>query len=340
MLTINMFSQADSVKGQGVGSAYDELMYLMTHDEAGAFNVRVNSWQKSDISHYHTVNPSYYLSTFMPNRGRKIGYVHFLPETLEGSLKLPQPFRSIFYRYVIAFYKRMDHIVVVNPTFIPKLAAYGIDPAKITYIPNFVRKEEFYPVSNAKKLALRQQYGLDSNRFTVLGVGQIQERKGVNDFITLAKKNPEMQFVWAGGFSFGAMTDGYAELKRVVENPPANLKFPGIVDRDRLVDYYDMADVFLLPSYNELFPMSVLEAFSTGTPVLLRDLDLYKAIIDGYYEPAQNGVEMNIKLRNLAANSAALARLKELSLAAADRYSEHHLAQVWHDFYTQQAEER
>jgi len=299
----------------------------------------VNSYRRVDLTHYHTINFSYYLSTFMPHRGRKIGYVHFLPETLEGSLKIPQPFRSIFYKYVIAFYKRMDHIVVVNPTFIPKLVAAGIPAEKVTYIPNFVSRKEFYPVDAEKKRALRQQYHYQAERFTILGIGQIQERKGLFDFIKLARNNPDLQFIWAGGFSFGRMTDGYAALKKVVDDPPANLSFPGIVDRDKLVDYYNLADLFLLPSFNELFPMSVLEAFSTGTPVLLRDLDLYQAIIAGDYQPAADYDAMNDQLHQLPQDPAALEHWHQRSLAAADRYSEEHLAQIWREFYTQQAKE-
>ena len=339
MLKINMFSKADSVKGQGVGSAYNELMNLLATRLKDDFQVTVNRYGRVDLTHYHTINPTYYLSTFLPGRGRKIGYVHFLPETLEGSLKIPQPFRSLFYKYVIAFYRRMDHIVVVNPTFIPKLVAYGIPADRVTYIPNFVSRKEFYPVDHDQKLALRQQYGYGAQKFTVLGIGQIQERKGLFDFIKLARNNPQIQFIWAGGFSFGRMTDGYAALKKVVDDPPANLSFPGIVPRERLVDYYNLADLFLLPSFNELFPMSVLEAFSTGTPVLLRDLDLYQAIIAGDYQPAQDYDEMNAQLHSLPNDSAALAHWRQQSLAAADRYSEEHLTEIWREFYTQQAKE-
>ncbi|RXI77022.1 glycosyltransferase family 4 protein [Levilactobacillus suantsaii] len=337
MLKINMFSAADSVKGQGVGSAYNELMNLLHTRLNGDFQVTVNRYGKVDLTHYHTINFSYYLSTFLPGRGRKIGYVHFLPETLEGSLKIPQPFRGIFYKYVIAFYRRMDHIVVVNPTFIPKLVAYGIPATKVTYIPNFVSRQEFYPVDAAQKLQLRQQYGYSAKKFTVLGIGQIQERKGLFDFIKLANHHPELQFIWAGGFSFGRMTDGYAELKKVVDDPPANLSFPGIVDRDKLVDYYNLADLFLLPSFNELFPMSVLEAFSTGTPVMLRDLELYQAIIAGDYQPAKDYAEMDQVLTTLPHDAATLDQLHQHSLAAADHYSEAHLAEIWRDFYRQQA---
>ncbi|WP_172187287.1 glycosyltransferase family 4 protein [Lentilactobacillus kribbianus] len=341
MLKINMFSTADKVKGQGVGSAYVELINMLQKYFSDQFSVSINKYgSRADITHYHTINPSFFLSTYAPGRGRKVGYVHFLPETLDDSLKIPQPFKGIFYKYVIAFYKRMDHIVVVNPTFIPKLVAYGIAEDKITYIPNFVNPKEFYPVDQQDKVTLRKQYGLDVNRFTVFGSGQIQTRKGVLDFIKLAQQNPTVQFVWAGGFSFGKLTSGYDELEKVVKNPPANLLFPGIVPREKIVDYYNMADLFLLPSYNELFPMSVLEAFSTHTPVMLRDLDLYKAIISGYYVPTQNEEDMNDQLHRLINDPEALRDLQRRSATAAERYSESHLAQVWHDFYLQQAGEK
>lgn len=339
MLKITMFSAADKVKGQGVGSAYVELVSLLTDRFSDEFDIKINKYRRSQISHYHTINFSFFISTFLPGRGRKIGYVHFLPETLEGSIKIPQPFRAIFYWYVIAFYKRMDHIVVVNPSFISKLEKVGIDRGKITYIPNFVDDGHFHELAKSSKLALRDKYGYDRDRFIILGTGQIQERKGVNDFIKLAQQNPDIQFVWAGGFSFGRITDGYSELKKVVDNPPANLSFPGIVDRHLINEYYNMADLFLLPSYNELFPMSVLEAFSCGTPVMLRDLDLYRSIIDGYYEPTEDVDEMQDKIRRLLKNPAGLQFLHDKALIASARYSKDHLATIWHKFYLQQAKE-
>ncbi|KRK97229.1 glycosyltransferase [Secundilactobacillus odoratitofui DSM 19909 = JCM 15043] len=336
MIKITMFSAADSVKGQGVGSVYLELVKLLKTRASDQLTIQINRYGRSDISHYHTVNFPYYLSTFMPGRGRKIGFVHFLPETLEGSLKLPKIAKAVFYRYVIAFYKRMDQLVVVNPSFISKLEAYGIPKEHITYIPNFVSATSFHPADAETKLHLRKQYGYQ-DRFTILGSGQVQVRKGVFDFIELAKRHPEMQFIWTGGFSFGRITDGYEDLKQVVDNPPDNLSFPGIVDRDKLVDYYNMADLFLLPSYNELFPMSVLEAFSTHTPVLLRDLDLYHAIIQDDYAAAKDVEEMDAWIKKLSTDEQALTALKTKAKHAADYYSEARLAKIWIEFYTEQA---
>ncbi|WP_295747519.1 glycosyltransferase family 4 protein [uncultured Limosilactobacillus sp.] len=337
MITINMFSSADKVAGQGVGSAYLELIKMLKDRFSDEFEININRYTKSQISHYHTIDLPFYFSTFSKKRGRKIGYVHFLPETLEGSLKIPQPFKGIFYRYVIAFYKRMDELVVVNPTFIDQLVAYGIPREKVTYIPNFVDSQEFHPLTVAKKLALRQQLGISPTKFVVLGSGQIQERKGVFDFIRLAKQNPQVQFIWAGGFSFGRITDGYPQLKKVVDNPPANLLFPGIVSRQRINELNNVADLFLLPSYNELFPMSVLEAFSSGTPVMLRDLDLYHAIIQGDYLPAKDVSQMQEKITELVADPTQLTRWQEKARQASQRYSKGHLAERWHEFYTEQA---
>ena len=336
MIRINMFSQADSVAGQGVGAAYLELIRLLRTHLVDDFYVTINKYGRSDLTHHHTINPTYFANSFSPARGRKIGYVHFLPDTLERSIKLPGVAKKVFYQYVIDFYKRMDQIVVVNPIFIDKLTEYGLDRNKIRYIPNFVAKSEFYEQTQAKKNATRQELGIPQDKFVVFGDGQVQARKGVDDFAKLAEANPDYQFIWAGGFSFGKITDGYDHFKQLVENPPKNLTFTGIIDREKLVDYLNMADLFLLPSFDELFPMSVLEAFSCGTPVLLRDLDLYRAIIDGYYLAGKDSAEMNEQLRFAATHPEVLARQQELSRKASQQYSEDHLAEIWRDFYQEQ----
>ncbi|CAJ1180093.1 glycosyl transferase [Companilactobacillus crustorum] len=336
MIKINMFSSADKVAGQGVGSAYKELIGLLKDYFSDEFEVKINDYHASDLSHYHTIDPQFYLSTFSKKRGRKIGYVHFLPETLEGSIKLPEPAKSIFYKYVISFYKRMDQIVVVNPTFIDKLVAHGLDRNKIKYIPNFVSTENFYEKTATEKADFRKKLGIPEDKFVVFGDGQVQERKGVDDFYKLAQTNPDIEFIWAGGFSFGKITDGYDRYKDMIDNAPDNMKFTGIVDRNDLVNYYNICDLFLLPSYDELFPMSVLEAFSCGAPVLLRDLELYRAIIDGYYQKADDFADMNAFINKANQDRSILADYKKKSKKAANQYSEDNLSKIWYDFYTSQ----
>lgn len=334
-IKICMFSKADSVPGQGVGSAYTELVKMLEDKYSSEFEIAINDFSASTISHYHTVNPQFYFSTFQKKkRGIKIGYVHFLPETLDGSLKLYGLSKLVFSKYVLSFYRRMDLLVVVNPDFITELVKLGFDDSKIVYIPNFVDTENFYQIQEKKDLEqFKKSLGIPVEKFVVLGVGQIQKRKGFTDFYKLSLKNPEIQFIWAGGFSFGKLTEGYEEYQKIVSNPPENLLLPGIVERSELNKFYNIADIFLLPSYAELFPMSILEAFNCGTPVMLRDLDLYKNILDGLYIQAKDFVEMDEKINAMTKCSEEKKIYQNKAFEGATRYSKENVSKIWKDFY-------
>ena len=90
---------------------------------------------------------------------------------------------------------------------------------------------------------------------------------------------PDCQFVWAGGFSFGKISEGYEEIRALMKNLPSNVKFLGLVDREKMNEVYNMADVMFLPSYEELFPMTILESMNCALPVLVRDLPEYRPIL-------------------------------------------------------------
>ena len=331
---IRMKSSADKVKGQGVLSAYLEQVDLV-RSMSDHFEVLIDEPGRADITHYHTVDLTHYLEMpFVKLRGGKtVGYVHFLPETVDNSLKMPKLFKSVFYAYLIKFYAAMDALVTVNPYFIDLLVGYGIDRSKVTYIPNYVSDAQFYKMTEEEKLALRSQYGLEPDRFVVMGVGQLQTRKGVMDFVRIARDLPQITFVWAGGFSFGGMTDGYREIKQVVDNPPDNVKFLGIVDREAMNGLYNVADLMFLPSYAELFPMAILEAMSAGTPILLRNLDIYEDILFDFYLKADTIPGFEKIIRRLANDPAYYAEAVAMAGRGNTFYGRDHVAHMWRDFY-------
>ncbi len=332
MKVINMLSSADKVKGQGVGSAYLEQVALV-QDGLHEYNIEINSKINGDINHYHTIDLKHYLKATFSKKPINLGYVHFLPETLNGSIKLPKLFRKVFDAYIVSFYKKMDYLVTVNPYFIDLLEAHGIDRQKVDYIPNFVSEEQFYAKSKEEIITLKESYDIYPDDFVVLGVGQVQTRKGVVDFIDIAKKNPDKTFIWAGGFSFGAITDGYAELKSMVENPPSNVKFLGIIDRKDMNDIYNIADVLFMPSYSELFPMAILESMSVNKPILLRDLDIYEVILDGYYLKGDCTNSFSAIINNLSYDKNYYQKAVEMSKAGSIFYSRDHVLNSWKKLY-------
>ena len=332
--TINMVSQATSVKGQGVGSAYMEQVKLVKEGLSDKFEIYENAHMAADITHYHTFNPSYFLlKPWRCRKGTSVCYVHTLPETMEKSIKLPKLAKKIFYAYIIKFYKIMEHLVVVNPYFIDALENYGVKRDRVTYIPIFVSTEQFHPLSAEEKEKSRERFGIPKDKFVVLCAGQLQVRKGAFDFLKCAELMPDVQFVWAGGFSFGHISDGYNELKKVTEAPPHNVKFLGIVEREDMNAVYNAADVMFLPSYDELFPMTVLEAMCVKMPVVLRELPIYENILFDFYQAEKDAdgfVRLLSKLKN---DKAFYEKCSADSKKGNEFYKKEHILQMWEEFY-------
>lgn len=332
MITINMLSRADSIKGQGVLSAHDEQIELLKKEWADEFSIYENKLKLCNIMHYHTINPDFFIGLpFAKFKGITVGYVHFLPETLEDSIHIPELFKKIFYKYVISFYKSMDYLVTVNPYFIDRLEHYGINRNKVTYIPNFVSEEQFYKKDDKKEI--RRKYQLKESDFVVLGVGQLQVRKGIFDFMKTAEAMPNVKFLWAGDFAFGKISNGYEEIKKIVANPPKNVKFLGLIDREEMNDIYNMADVMFLPSYEELFPMTVLEAMNCGVPILLRDVDIYKNILFDFYLKGKDVKDFISILDKVKDDMEYRQKAQKNSFRGHLYYSRKHVSQMWKEFY-------
>lgn len=330
-IRINMYSKADAVEGQGVGSAYKEQVGIVKTIED--FDVSINGKHRNsyDIRHFHTVNPNFFFD-IKKNR-INVCYVHFIPVYDDGSLHLPKFAFKIYRWYVLKFYNKNDELVVVNPYFINELKKNGIDPKKVTYIPNYVSKDNFFKQKIEDIIKTKNKYEIPQDKFIILGVGQTQTRKGVLDFIEVAKENPDMYFVWAGGFSFGKITDGYEKIKDAIENAPKNVKFIGIIPRAEMNSIYNLADIMFLPSYQELFPMTILEAVNLDTPMLLRDLDLYEDILLHNYIKGKSNEEFSLLLRKYKNDKEFYKNGQMISRTISDYYSKENITKLWHDYY-------
>jgi 1,2-diacylglycerol-3-alpha-glucose alpha-1,2-galactosyltransferase len=325
-IKIRVFSKATTVPGQGVGAAYIEQLNLIQQSKRLVALKRNEN--HPDLVHIHTINFHYWLAMLLIKIPRVV-YVHFLPSTLSSSIKLPKLFFGILKWYVKVFYKTASHLVVVNPMFIEPLVKMGVSKERITFIPNYVDESKFAITSSIASIRKQWQF----KRFTVLGVGQVQHRKGILDFITVAKTLPTIDFVWAGGFSFKAMTAGYEELKKVMDNPPSNVRFLGIIPREKMNELYHGCDVFFLPSYDELMPMSVLEAAVCNKPILLRDLELYQPVFFNHYLSAHN-VEGFVKMiKQLSENKDVYQQALEHPHWIKNHYRKDAILKQWEDYY-------
>lgn len=335
MIKLGMLGTATSVKGQGVGSAYTELMRLLKDYGKRDFSLYVNRRARHcDLLHVHTVDPVSFLKMKFSGKPSVIS-IHMTPEMAHNAIRLPKPVMFLFEKYLVWVYKSADHVHVVNPDLKETVLSYGYKESQIHYIPNFVAKDCFFPQSRSDRKVLRRKYGLSEDDFVAFADGQMRAGKGVRDFVEVARMVPEVRFIWAGGFSFGPLADGYSDTKEMLKDLPENVHFTGIVDREEINDLLNVSDLFFFPSYEELFPMSILEAASTHLPLLLRDLPEYKNILTDRYMIARTNEEFADAIRLIRGDRQLYEKMVRDSEDISKQYSEESIYAMWKHFYSE-----
>lgn len=123
-------------------------------------------------------------------------------------------------------------------------------------------------------------------RPTALHVAWQAPKKGTLEVLRVAAQIPEADFVLVGGVP----PDAQPEIDRTMAEvgQPENVTFTGPLFDPELSGLYARANVFLLPSHGEGFPMVILEALSHSLPVVATDVGEI-AVMLGVGSPAPAG---------------------------------------------------
>lgn len=332
-ISVNMLSIADKVEAQGVDTAYEELMNLLNKYGKKDLKVVKNKGLNYDILHMHTVNPMSYIKQRL-TKNATLTYVHYLPNNLEGALRIPKLALKVYEWWTKRSYLKSDYLVVVNPTYIEELSKMGFPKEKIFYIPNFVSSDNFYKMSKSEIQKYRKKYNYNEDDFIVISVGQLHKGKGIFDFIKIAKENPDIKFIWVGGFTFGKFMESYDKIKKVYDNPPENLTFTGIVKREEVNILCNISDVFFMPSHYESFALVALEAAHTEKPLVLRDLDTYKDVYFDNFLKGKNNKEFIKEIRMLKDDKKLYNEYVSKSKKIKSIYNDEAIYKKWLNLYT------
>lgn len=127
---------------------------------------------------------------------------------------------------------------------------FGKYPVKVVYdgidTDSFVHRES----------TLRQQYDLEGKFILMSAAANWSNAKGWNDYIKLSEMLPEDCVI---------MLLGVTESQKA-ELPPKIIAVSRVEGKEKLAEYYSMADILLNLSYQETFGMTTAEAMACGTP--------------------------------------------------------------------------
>lgn len=119
-----------------------------------------------------------------------------------------------------------------------------------------------------------------SNIISFLVLGYIAERKGIWLLLDVLKKNKDKLNGKTIFYIGGNGETGKLEKLIVKYKLEHIVKFIGWVSKDKKIGYLNKSDVFILPSYNEGLPISILEAMSYELPIISTNVGGIPEIVD------------------------------------------------------------
>jgi L-malate glycosyltransferase len=230
-----------------------------------------------------------------------------------------QRFRSA--KFVLS---RVDEIVVPSGYLVDVLREFGL-PALA--VPNIVDLSQFRYRPRSTPLRPHLVCTRGFSRYYSVDVV-------VKAFAEVKREYPEAQLDLVG--------DGPLESdirKLVAELQLTGVNFPGVASRNEIGKYYDRADIFINASWLDNMPLSIIEAFASGTPVVTTSPECMPYLVEhdrtGLLSPVGEEKSLAANVIRLLRDSSLASRLAENARDESRKFTWEAVRGQWLDAYRQ-----
>jgi glycosyltransferase involved in cell wall biosynthesis len=234
-----------------------------------------------DVIHLHSWR--HFQDMIVHHYAKKYGVPYVLQA--HGSLPRIMAKQRLKWIYDVFFGYRLlrdaSRVIALSRVEAEQYKRMGVPEEKIAIIPNGIDLSEY--ANLPPRGCFKRKFGIKQEEKIVLYLGRIHWIKGIDilvkAFANVVKKLDDVRLVVVGP------DDGYLgeleSLIRALKIEDKVLISGPLYGRDKLEAYVD-ADVYVLPSRYETFPMTVLEAYACGKPVIASKVGgLKDLIVDG-----------------------------------------------------------
>ena len=180
----------------------------------------------------------------------------------------------------------------------------------------------------------------DSSKFTFLFVGRIVKDKGINELVGAFKKlyseYPDIRLILVGPYEDNL--DPISQESRDAISAYDDIVAVGKKMGEELLAYYAAADCFVMPSYREGFPNTVLEAGAMGLASIVTDINGSREIIvdgeNGMIVPPQNEERLYQAMKVMLTSQADREKLAgKARKMIADRFEQSFVRKCLYEYY-------
>lgn len=254
-----------------------------------------------DIIHINTIFPDALLIAHKAKKqGKKvIFHAHSTEEDFRNSFRFSNEVAPAFKGWIKTCYSSADLILTPTEYSRKLLLNYGLKQ-KIIPISNGIDLKLFNKKTSSKE-KFREKYNFKNSDKVIMAVGHYIERKGIIEFLELAKRMPNYKFIWFG------YTEPHlipSKIKNAMKNKTNNVIFAGYVESDELKDAYAGSDIYIFPTKEETEGIVVLEALASKVNTIVSDIPVYDDWLkDGYnIYKAKNIDEFEDKIKKIINN--------------------------------------
>ncbi len=259
-----------TISKSGLGKAIKHQMKAL---EDNHVEYTTNLKDDYDLLHINFYGPkSYFYAKKAKKKGKKIVYhAHSTEEDFRNSFLFSNLVSPLFKKWLITCYSLGDYII--TPTEYSKrlLENYHMN-RPIKAISNGV-DTQFFERNEKAGLTFRKTYGYTKKDKVIVGIGLYIKRKGLLDFVELAKRLPEYKFIW---FGYSPLWASPREIRKAVHTKLPNLCFAGYVESSMIKSALSGADLYLFPTLEETEGIPIIEALTSRIPTLIRDIPVFE----------------------------------------------------------------
>lgn len=276
-MKILLYTEGEKLSSKsGLGKAKQHQMKALEYEN---IEYTTNLNDDYDIIHINFYGPkSYYLAQKAKSEGKKVVYhAHSTEEDFKSGFIFSKQTAPLFKKWLIKCYNLGDVIITPTPYSKRILEGYGIKK-KIYAISNGIELELFKKDEQAK-ISFRKKYNINENEKVIIGIGLYIRRKGIVDFVELAKRLPEYKFIW---FGYSPLEAATPDVRKAVKTKLDNLLFAGYVEQEVIKEALNGCDVYLFPTYEETEGIPIIEACACKTDAIIRDIPIFEDwLVDG-----------------------------------------------------------
>jgi glycosyltransferase involved in cell wall biosynthesis len=172
---------------------------------------------------------------------------------------------SYLYHFLNTYESTIDLFISPSNFLMKKMIEFGIDRNKVIHIPNFVDSNKYVP-----------SY---TNSNYILYFGRLERHKGIQTLIAAMKNVKASRLYIAGEGTLRNELEKYAKRNNI-----RNVTILGFITRKKLIELIRHSLLTVLPSeWYENCPMSILESFALGKPVIGANIGGIPDLVDNGY---------------------------------------------------------